>query len=156
VQFYNGSKAIGAPALVTAGVATLSSAGALTVGTDTFRARFLPSTTVFATSLSAGVALKVVKAVAVIKTVATKVKVAGKTRVALVVTVRAAGLVPTGRITIYKLVKKAYVRIRIVTLVRGRVVVVLPVLRKGTYVFRTLYGGSTLVGSALTSVRFKV
>jgi len=155
VQFFDRNVAVGASVTVVNGSAVLASTGALAIAIHSFKARFTPTPTTHASSTSVAVTLKVAKVGSVIRTAVTKVRVKAKPRLALVVAVGATGVVPTGRVYIYKLVKRTYVKLGYGVLRAGKVTLVLPVLPKGYRYFKLVFGGTSQILGSVKVVRVR-
>ncbi len=126
------------------GTATVAvSATALKPGTAKLVATYAGSTHVVAgSSVQGTVKVAKAKASATNKLSPSTVKAAARAR--LTVTVKAAGTVPTGKVTVYDGSKV----IATGTLKAGKVVVTLPKLKRGSHKIHATYAGSTLVGTA--------
>ena len=153
VQFYDRNVAVGAPVAVVSGTAVLASTGALGIATHSFKATFVPTLSTYASSTSVAVALRVAKVASVIKATVVKVKVALKPRLAFAISVSAVGVVPGGRVYLYKLVGKTYVKLGYAVLKAGKVTVVLPALTKGYHYIKLTFAGTTQVLASAKVVR---
>jgi len=149
VQVKDGTEVIGAGTLI-AGAATVTLAKTLAVGAHSLTASYGGSTMLMA-SASAPKMLTVTKAKATVSAKLAKKALTTSAKGKLTVTVTAAGVVATGKVTI----KDGKKVIATGTLKNGKVVVTLPRLKKGKQTLTVVYAGSATLTSA-TSKPVKV
>lgn len=136
VQFKDGAAAIGAPVTVASGVASLSTK-VTKAGAHTFTAVFTPSDTATSTGSTGTKQVTVAKAASTLKlTLAKKVKTTQKATLSILA--KAAGLVVTGKATIFDGTKK----LGTVTLKAGKATYKLPKLKKGKHTIKVTYAGT--------------
>ncbi|WP_370291577.1 Ig-like domain-containing protein [Nocardioides sp.] len=154
IRFLDGS-AVLATVPLAAGSATATRIAALTAGAHSLRAQFVPATSAFATSTSATSAVTIARARALVSAKVSPTSVRVRTKPKLAITVKATGLVPTGKVTV-KVVAPGKRAVSVVgTLRNGVVTVTLPAAVKGTTKLTVTYGGSTSVLPATVAASYK-
>lgn len=137
------------------GATTATRVVALGAGAHSLKAQFVPTGTSFAGSTSAASAVSIARARAVVAAKVSPASVRVRTKPKLAITVKAAGLVPTGKVTV-KVTAPGKKAVSVVgTLRNGVVTVTLPAAVKGTTKLTVAYGGSASVLPATAAASYK-